>query len=127
MSIVNLTKQLAQETISKQLKNVVDPASEKVEKVELGFGELLISQLQNMQKSVKEDQELHVTCVAGKESLRLLEVYVPAWPLLVITGANAEKNIVRLVTHADAAQFVCKVVKVPADAKPARISWILPK
>jgi hypothetical protein len=130
MSLINLTKQFAEQTITKQLKDAVDLTTgtpETVEKPVPAFGELLLRQLQSMQKALKDDQELHVTCAAGKDSVRVLEVYVPAWPLLVITGANAEKAIVRVVTHAETAQFICKVVKVPADVKPARINCILPK
>ncbi len=127
MSIVNLTKQLAEQTISKQIKNAVDPTPEKIEKPEPSYGELLIGQLQSMQKALKEDQELNITCAAGNETVRVLEIYVPAWPLLVMTAANSEKNIVRVISHAQAAQFTCKVVKVPAEAKPARLNFVLPK
>jgi len=87
----------------------------------------IIGQIQAMQKALKEDEELLVLCTAAGETIRVLEMFVPSWQVVVLTGIDAEKNITRLVAPAETLQLVCKSMKVQPPAKPTRIGFIVPK
>ena len=82
---------------------------------------------QAMQRALKDDQELLILCTTGTETVRVLELFVPAWQLFVLTGIDTEKNITRVISPVESTQLVCKVVKVQAPAQPTRIRFVAPK
>ncbi len=139
MALGTLTKQLATQAINDQVNNVLDvfrpgdPAksSEKAAKEKVAhndnLGQLIFSELQTMQKALKEDQELMVTVNTGSESLRVQDIYLPSGQLLVLTGFDAERTITRVISPAASLQLVCKVIKVKPETKPARVNFIVPK
>ncbi len=87
----------------------------------------ILGQVQAMQKALKDDAELLVLVTAGGETLRVLEVFVPSWNVVVLAGIDSEKNITRVVSPAESLQLICKVMKVQPPAKPVRIGFITPK
>jgi hypothetical protein len=88
---------------------------------------VILGQLQAMQKALKEDEELLISCAAGGEIVRVLEFFVPAPRVVVLKGLDAARNIVRVVSPIEALQLVSKVVKVPPGGKPTRTGFIFPK
>ena len=88
---------------------------------------ILIGQLQAMQKACKEEDELVVLCNTGLETLRVLEVFVPSWKVVVLTGIDTDKRITRIISPAESLQLVCKQMSVTPPAKPTRIRFITPK
>ena len=90
-------------------------------------GATILGQIQAMQKALKDDEELMVLCSAGMEMLRVLEIFLPSWRVLVLTGIDPEKTITRVVCPVEQVQLTCKVMKAPPNAKPSRIRIIAPK
>lgn len=88
---------------------------------------IVIGQIQAMQKALKETEELMVICHAGLEVLRVLEVFVPSWKVVVLTGIDTDQRITRIVAPVESLQLVCKQVSVDPSTKPARIRFITPK
>jgi hypothetical protein len=138
MALGNLTKQLATQALNDQVNNVLDalrpgdaakaePAKEKTTGTAENLGQVIVAELQAMQKALKEDQELVLTVNAGLEALRVLDIYLPTGQLLVLTGLDPERNVTRVIGPAATLQLTCKVMKVNAGAKPARLNFILPK
>jgi hypothetical protein len=125
MAIGELTRQLAAQALGDALR----PA-EQAGGSEAGPADLcatILGQVQAMQKALKEDQELVVFATAGAETVRVLEFFVPSRQVLVFTGLDAEKNITRVISAVESVQLVCKVLKVPASAKPNRLRFVSPK
>jgi hypothetical protein len=138
MALGNLTKQLATQALNDQVNNVLDalrpgdpaksePGKEKTTATPENLGQVIVSELQAMQKALKEEQELMVTVNTGLESLRVVDIYLPAGQLLVLTGFDAERNVTRVISPAASLQLTCKVMKVSPGAKPARVNFILPR
>ena len=142
MSLGLLTKQLAQQALSSQVKDVVDalrPADAAATAESLAsarpaapgagdnIGAIIIGQMQAMQAALKEDQELVVLCTSGLETVRVLEVFVPSWRVAVLTGIDPEKLITRIIAPVETLQLVCKVMPVQAGAKAARMRFVTPK
>lgn len=142
MALGQLTKALAEQAIRNPVKDVLDSlrpadltgisdALRSSRPAGPGPGEsvgaILIGQVQAMQKALKEDQELVVLYQAGAETVRVLEFFVPSWNVFVLTGIDTEKNITRVISPVESLQLICKVMKVQAPAKPARVGFVTPK
>jgi hypothetical protein len=142
MGFAHLTKQLAQQAIGNQVKEVVDslrPADAASTAEALAgakpaaaapgdnIGATIIAQVQAMQKSLKEDQELIVLCTTGLGTLRVLEIYAPSWRVAVLTGIDADKTVTRVISPVESLQLVCKPMAVQAGVKPAHIRFVTPK
>jgi hypothetical protein len=116
--IGDLTMQLAEQALSTAKSPAPPPQPDNPCLVILG-------QVQAMQKALREDEELAVTASAAGETLRVLELFVPAAPIIVLKGLDQARNLTRVVSHVEALQLVCKVVKVAPPAKPTRIACIV--
>jgi hypothetical protein len=142
VSIGLLTKQLAQQALSNQVKDVVDalrPADAAATAEALAgaraaapgtgdnVGALIVGQIQAMQNALKEDQELVVLCSTSLDVLRVLEVFMPSWRVAVLTGIDTEKVITRVISPVESLQLTCKAMPVQAGAKPARVRIVAPK
>jgi hypothetical protein len=141
MSLGYFTKQLAQQAIGNQVKDVVDalrPSDAAATAESLGgnkpavgqgdsAGSIIIGQMQAMQNALKDDQELVVLCGTALEPMRVLEVYAPSWRVAVLTGIDSEKVVTRVISPFDSLQLVCKPMPVRPGVKPARIRFIMPK
>lgn len=136
-----MTKQLAQQAIGNHVQDVVDslrPADAASTAESLAgakpavpagdnIGAIVIAQVQAMQKSLKDDQELIVLYATGLETVRVLEIYAPSWRVVVLTGIDAGKVITRVICPVESLQLVCKPMPVQAGAKPARLRFVTPK
>jgi len=88
---------------------------------------VILSQLALMQRALKEDEELIVLYHAGGERLRVLEVFLPSPEVAVLSGTDANRAPARAIVPAASLALLCRTVKVPPPAKPARVSLVVPK
>lgn len=134
MALASLTKQIAQQALLDSLRPA-DAAqvseSLKTNRPAAASGEnvcaVILSQIQAMQKAVKEDEELVVLLHNGLETIRVLEIYVPSWNVAVLTGIDAERNLTRVIAPSENLQLICKVMKAQAGSKPVKVALIAPK
>ena len=126
MALGELTKQLAQQALGSQIKDVLDPKPAAQAQPE-HLGAQIVAQLQAMQNALKEEQELVVLVNTGAETIRVLEFFMPSWRIVVLTGVDGAKNITRIISPIESTQLICKVMKAQPSAKPARVNFILPK
>jgi hypothetical protein len=122
MAIGEIAKQLAQQALVDQVAPK-PPAPAQVESV----GSIMLGEIQAMQKACKEDEELVVLFRSGPETVRVLEFIVPSWQVLVLAGLDEAKNITRVVSSPESVALVCKVIKAPPPAKPARVTFRFPR
>jgi hypothetical protein len=124
MALADLTKQLAQQA----LLSATSPAKEPVAPAQKeSVCAVILAQISAMQKALKEDEELVVLFQSGAEKIRVMEIYVPSWQVVVLKGVDADRNPARVVSPAEGLQLICKVVKAPPGVKPARVGLIAPK
>ena len=133
-----LTKQLIGEQVKDAIDSLRPPDLASISESIMGpktgappqeenVAAILIGQMQAMQKACKEEDELVVLCTVGLETLRILEVFVPNWKVVVLTGIDTDQRIARIMAPADSLQLVCKQMSVTPPAKPTRIRFITPK
>ncbi len=133
MPLGNIAKQIAQQAIGNQVKEVLagqesqapgnTPTGHEAENI----SGVILAELQAMQRAAKENEELVILLHNGIETLRVLEVFVPSPDVIVLAGLDAEKNVTRVVSAATALQLTCKVRKLEPEAKPTVVRFLLPK
>lgn len=140
MNLGALGKTLISQTISDKVKDVVDTlrpgdlasvaenaqSSKPAAPPEASIGSIILGQIQAMQNALKEDQELVVLCNTGLETLRIFEIYVPAFKVAVLTGVDSDKVVTRFVCPVEALQLTCKPMPVQQDAKAVRVRLVAP-
>jgi hypothetical protein len=122
MALVDLTKQIAQQALLSATTKEPAPAPQP-ENVAATF----LGQIAAMQKALKEDEELVVLYQNGEERIRVMEVFAPSREVAVLSGADADRNRLRVICAVASLQLTCKVFKVPPGTKPARVGLINPK
>lgn len=132
MGIGHLTKQLAQQAIGNQVKEVVDSlrpgeAAAEARPAATGPGAFILNELQAMQKALKDDEELVVTCAAAGQIIRVLDIILPSPGVAVLSGIDPERATTRVISALDALQLACKPRNVQPPAKPHRIRFVTPK
>jgi hypothetical protein len=90
------------------------------------IGSVMLGQIQAMQKSLKEDQELVVQFRSGEEMLRIVEIFVPSPQVLVLCGNDGQQRLTRIVAAAASVQLICKVLRVAPGGTPVRLKIITP-
>jgi hypothetical protein len=124
MALGELTKQLAQQALLNATTDKPAPAEKPVAE---NPASVVMGQIAAMQKQLKEDEELFVTLGTGAEKIRVMEIFMPSPHVLVLSGIDADRNRARVISSVEALQLVCKVGKVAAGAKAARIGLIAAK
>ena len=124
MALAELTKQLAQQALLSATSPAKEPAAPAQKE---SVCAVILAQINAMQKALKEDEELVVLFHSGAEKIRVTEIFVPSWQVVVLKGLDADRNPARVVSPAERLQLICKVVKAPPGVKPARIGLIAPK
>lgn len=131
MALGEIAKQLTQQAIQSQVQDVLGGGSPKPAGPAPSHPEpaglTVLSQLQAMQKVLKEDEELVISFHAGQEKLRVLEVYFPSWHVVVLTGVDDKRAITRILSAVDAVQLVCKIGKLSPGGKGTQVRLIGPK
>ena len=124
MALAELTKQLAQQALLSATSPAKEPAAPAQKE---SVCAVILAQINAMQKALKADEELMVLFESGAEKIRVTEIFVPSWQVVVLTGLDADRNPARVVSPAERLQLICKVVKAPPGVKPARVGLIAPK
>ncbi|MEZ5399153.1 MAG: hypothetical protein R2729_05750 [Bryobacteraceae bacterium] len=124
-----ITKQLAQEALGSQVKELMDTVRppEGAAPDPDNLAAAVMGQVHAMQAALKDDQELMLSCVAGGAEFRVVEIYAPSPKLLVLTGLDAARAVVRVIAPVDSVQLVCRPAPAKGDAKPLRIRLVAPK
>lgn len=91
-----------------------------------GIGSVMLAQIQAMQRSLKEDQELIVQFRSGEEVLRIVEIFVPSPQVFVLSGNDGQQRLTRIVTSAASVQLICKVLRVAPGSTPLRLKIMTP-
>lgn len=136
MTIGSIGKTLANQAIDSAKNSVLDavkgspppkPAEPKPVAATPDTGATIIAQIQAMQRPLREDQELAVEFRAGNETLRVTEIFVPGPEVLVFAGQDAAGNVTRVISPVNAAQVVCRILKVAPGATPVRVNVLTPR
>lgn len=136
MTIGSLGKTLANQAIESTKNSVMDavrtpappkPAEPKPVAASPDTGAAIVAQIQAMQRPLKEDQELAVLFRAGDEMLRVNEIFVPNSEVLVFAGVDSDGNVTRVISAVNAAQVVCRILKVAPGAAPSRVNVLTPR
>jgi hypothetical protein len=136
MTIGSLGKTLANQALESTKNSVMDavrtpappkPAEQKPVAVTPDTGAAIVAQIQAMQRPLKEDQELAVLFRAGDEMLRINEIFVPNPEVLVFAGVDADGNVTRVISPVNAAQVVCRILKVAPGTTPSRVNVLTPR
>ena len=90
------------------------------------IGSVILAQVQAMQKSLKEDQELVVQFRSGEEMLRIVEIFVPSPQVFVLSGNDGQQRLTRIVTPVANVQLICKVLRVTPGSAPVRLKIMTP-
>jgi len=122
MAFTEIAKQLAQHALEDQIAPQISTPTQLD-----SVGAVMLGQIQAMQKACKADEELVVLFRSGSETIRVLNIIVPSWAVLVLAGVDEAKNTTRVVSTAESVQLVCKVIKVKPPAKPVRVGFRVPK
>jgi hypothetical protein len=125
MALGEFTKQLAQQALLSATKEppVREPASAAAADT---IGATILGQVGAMQKALKEDEELALYIQDGPEPIRVLEIFLPAPRVAVLSGAD-EGGFARVIAPVETLRLVARVQKVKPGAKPHRIALIMPK
>jgi hypothetical protein len=124
MALAELTKQLAQQALLSATSPAKEPAAPAQKE---SVCAVILAQINAMQKALKADEELMVLFESGAEKIRVTEIFVPSWQVVVLKGLDADRNPARVVSPAERLQLICKVIKTPPGVKPARVGLIAPK
>jgi hypothetical protein len=132
MNLGSIGKALANQAIENTKNTVLDavnpPAAPKPAPAPApDTGSTILGQIQAMQRPLTEDQELLVTLRAGDEMLRVTEIYVPNTHVLVFAGTDGSGHVTRLISPVNAAQVICKIVRVTPGSTPVRVNILTPK
>ncbi len=133
MNISNIGRALAGQALegakntAMAAMNPDPPKPAKAEPAPMDTGAVILGQIQAMQRPLGFDQELLVFYRAGEEMLRVLEIFVPNTKVLVFAGVDGQGNVTRVISPVDAAQVVCKIVKVSPGIMPVRVNILTPK
>jgi hypothetical protein len=90
------------------------------------IGGIMLAQIQAMQRSLKEDQELVVQFRSGEEMLRIVEIFVPSPQVFVLAGNDGQQRLTRIVAPAATVQLICKVLRVTPGTTPVRLKIMTP-
>lgn len=94
--------------------------------VQENVGGIILAQIQAMQKSLREDQELVVQFRSGEEMLRIVEIFVPSPQVFVLAGNDGQQRLTRIVAPATTVQLICKVLRVTPGTTPVRLKIMTP-
>jgi hypothetical protein len=123
MALGELTKQIAQQAILSATSKEPPPPAPAAPPAAENPAAVLLGQLGAMQKALKEDEDLVVTC----QNIRVVEIFTPSRTMAVLTGHDSERNLTRIIAGVESLQLSCRVVKLHPGAKPTRLNLIVPR
>lgn len=90
------------------------------------FMEGLKDQARSLEKSLKQDEELIMTCWHGSEKLQVRSVSMPSENVVALHCVDADGNQIQVTGHMSAITFSFMVYKVQPPAKPSKIGFSMP-
>ena len=126
MALGDITRQIAKEA----LLSAASPAPKEQPAAGVqseNLGAIIFSQIQAMQKALKEDEELAIWFSTANERIRVMEIFLPSRQIAVLTGPDADRSLTRVISPVAALQLICKVSKVPPGVKAVRVTLVTPK
>jgi len=122
MALGELTKQIAQQALlTATTKEPAPPPQPE------SAAAVIISQLQAMQKPLKDEEELVVLYQNGAEKIRVFELTAVSRQVALLTGPDHQNNRTRVLAPFDTLHLICKIYKVAAGAKAIRVNLTSPK
>jgi len=121
MAFVDLTKQLAQQAIQSAMQDPAPPPAGD------NPGAVILNQVGAMQKALKDDEELVIYVQSGTEKIRVMEIFLPAPQVAVLTGIDANRVMTRVVSAVEALQLLIRTGKTQPGTRPVRIDLVIPK
>jgi len=88
--------------------------------------EAILEHIKERQEKLASNEELQVTCYLGPEIIRVCNIGIPNWHVLVLMGVDAKGNETSFIMDMHTVQLCCKVLKVEPPHMPVRIGFILP-
>ena len=70
---------------------------------------------------------LYIHFQQGDEKIRVIEVFLPSPQVAVLTGLDANRVLVRIVSAIPALQLVIRTIKSQPGSKPLRVGLVVPK
>jgi len=129
MALVELGKQLAQQALADAItgkeKDKEAPPPAAAAPAHLGL--VIFGQIAAMQRALKDDEELVVWFESRAERIRVMEIFLAAPGLAVLTGTDGSRNLTRAIAPVESLQLLCKTMKVAAGAKPQRVNLVTPR
>lgn len=122
MAFVDLTKQLATQAIQSAMQEP-PPAPPSTDNP----GAVILNQIGAMQKALKDDEELVIHLQNGADKIRVMEMFLPSPQVVVLTGADANRVMTRVVSAVGALQLLVRTGKAQPGAKAVRINLVMPK
>src|SRR5215831_2782982 len=102
MAIGEFTKQIAQQAILSATSK--EPAPAPAAPASENPAAVVLGQVAAMQKALKEDEELLVTC----QNVRVTEIFAPSRQIVVLTGHDSDRVLTRIIAGVDSLQLACK-------------------
>ena len=141
MALGNIGKVLAGQALDAVKKNTMDavrpgeaakPGEKAPEKAQASAqaenpGAIILGQIQAMQRTLKEDQELEVLHCSGVETLRVVEIFVPSLQVFVLAGMDDHNHVTRVIAPSATLELICKVKNVAPGTAPVRVNVLTPK
>jgi len=121
MALADLTKQLASQALQSAMQDPAPAAPSD------SPGAVMLGQISAMQKALKDDEELVIFVESAGEKIRVMEMFLPSPHLVVLTGADSNRVMTRVVSSVAALQLLVRTGRVAAGAKAVRLNLVMPK
>jgi hypothetical protein len=122
MALGEFTKQLAQQALLSATK---EPPAREAAPAD-NTGAVILGQVGAMQRALKEDEELALYFQNGADAIRVLEIFLPAPRVAVLSGSD-QNGFARVIAPVESLVLTARVRKAQAGGKPHRIALVTPK
>ena len=90
------------------------------------FHNYIRAHIETLQKHLRPGEELFVYVHTGFEIIRVLNMAMPDWHMVVLTGLDVDDNPAQLITNIQQVRFVCKIMRVSPEHKHNPIGFKFP-
>ena len=90
------------------------------------FHNYIRAHIETLQKHLRPGEELFVYVHTGFEIIRVLNMAMPDWHMVVLTGLDVDDNPAQLITNVQQVRFVCKIMRVSPEHKHNPIGFKFP-
>ena len=90
------------------------------------FHNYIREHIETLQRHLRPGEELFVYVHTGYEIIRVLNMAMPDWHMVVLTGLDVDDNPAQLITSVKQVRFVCKIMRVSPEYKHNPIGFKFP-